>query len=165
MKRHGSSAPPRKDRLIREQVHDTYKTKRKLREPTTCPQCGAVYHGGRWQWASPPAGAAEHLCPACQRTQDQYPAGSVTLAGTFLDAHREEALNLARNTEAKEKASHPLKRIIGIETRDGRIVITTTDPHLARGIGEALYHAYDGELDFHYVEESDVLQVQWSRNL
>ena len=30
----------RGDRLIREHVHDPYKTRLKLTEPTVCPQCG-----------------------------------------------------------------------------------------------------------------------------
>jgi len=158
-----TSAPARRDRLLREQVHDTYKSRRKLAEPTLCPGCGAVYHGGRWQWARKPAKAEEHTCPACHRTADKYPAGSVTLSGSFLDQHREEILNLARNAGERAKAEHPLKRIIGIEERDGRIVITTTDPHLARGIGEALHHAYNGELDFRYADDTELLRVSWKR--
>ena len=27
---------------------DPYKSVKKQLEPTVCPQCGAVYHGGRW---------------------------------------------------------------------------------------------------------------------
>ena len=41
----------RGDRLMRERVHDPYKTRLKLRDPTLCPQCGAVYSKGRWHWA------------------------------------------------------------------------------------------------------------------
>ncbi|MDF2781538.1 MAG: ATPase, partial [Geminicoccaceae bacterium] len=37
-----------------------------------------------------------------------------------------------------------------IEERDGALVVRTTDIHLPRRIGEALHHAYRGELDFHY---------------
>ncbi len=161
--RNQNSGTPRRDRLIQEQVHDTYKSRRKLREPTICPRCGAVYHGGRWQWASRPAAATEQTCPACHRIQDKYPAGSVALSGPFLQAHREEILNVARNAEARAKTTHPLKRIIDIEAEGEGVLITTTDPHLARAIGEALHHAYAGELDFHYADESNILRVQWKR--
>jgi NMD protein affecting ribosome stability and mRNA decay len=153
----------RRDRLIQEQVHDAYKSKRKLPEPTVCPQCGAVYHGGRWQWASRPATPHEYTCPACHRIRDKYPAGSVTLSGTFLSTHRDEVLNVVRNAEARAKADHPLKRIIGIEDQAEGILVTTTDPHLARGIGEALHRACSGELQLHYAEESDILRVHWKR--
>lgn len=35
--------PIRHDRLVQEQVHDTYKSKHKPVEPMRCPQCGAVF--------------------------------------------------------------------------------------------------------------------------
>ena len=53
---------PRRDRLIRERIHDPYKTRLKLPEPTVCPQCGAVYHDGRWDWATRPEPAHEEVC-------------------------------------------------------------------------------------------------------
>ena len=44
--------PERRDRLLREQVHDTYKQRGQLKEPTRCPGCGAVYRKGRWSWTA-----------------------------------------------------------------------------------------------------------------
>jgi len=158
-----NQSPPRKNRLLREHVHDTYKFKRKPSEPTVCPACRAVYFGGRWQWIAQPADAEAHTCPACHRIQDKYPAGSLTLSGEFLTTHRDEILNLARNTAEGAKAEHPLKRIIAIEDAAGSVVITTTDAHLARGIGEALYRAYSGDLDLRYLDDSDLLRVTWTR--
>lgn len=152
-----------RDRLIREHDHNTYKSKRKLTEPTVCTTCGAVFHEGRWTWATSPPGAHETLCPACERVRDHYPAGYVTLRGEFLQDHREELLGLVHNIESREKAEHPLKRIIGMEDRDGAVLITTTDIHLARTIGDALHHAYEGKLDYQYAEESNILHVSWER--
>ena len=43
-------------------------------------------------------------------------------------------------------------------------MVTTTDIHLARGIGEALEHAYQGELEFHYNEGENLLRVHWARD-
>jgi hypothetical protein len=42
-------------------------------------------------------------------------------------------------------------------------VITTTDIHLPRRIGEALHRAYEGDLDFHYEEEAYSIRVTWRR--
>jgi hypothetical protein len=103
------------------------------------------------------------MCPACHRIQDKYPAGFLTLEGPFLQEHKEELLHLARNEETKEKGEHPLHRIIHMEEKDESILITTTDIHLPRRIGEALRRAYEGELDFHYIEESNILRVRWKR--
>jgi NMD protein affecting ribosome stability and mRNA decay len=155
--------PVRRDRMVQETRHDTYQLKHKLPEPTVCPQCGAVFHEGRWQWLPKPAGAHEEMCPACHRIHDEFPAGYVTVGGSFFKDHREELMHLARNEEARARAEHPLKRIMKIENLDDSIEITTTDIHLARGIGEALHHAYQGELEFRYNEQENLLRVVWER--
>jgi NMD protein affecting ribosome stability and mRNA decay len=144
------SGVQRHDRLLQEWEHDTYKSKHKLAEPTACPECGAVFHGGRWQWGEAPTDAEQSLCPACHRIQDRVPAGFLSLAGEFLAEHREEIMNLIRHVEEREKSAHPLKRIMGVEEQADGALVTFTDPHLARGVGEALHNAYKGELDFAY---------------
>ncbi len=155
---------PRMDRMIREHVHDPYKTRLKLAEPTVCPECGAVFHKGRWQWsATPPRDAHEEMCQACHRTKDKYPAGTLTLTGDFVGSHKDEIVHLIRHQEELEKGEHPLHRIMNIEQEPGQIVVNTTDIHLPRRIGEALHHAYKGDLDFRYEEEAYFLRVKWSR--
>lgn len=153
----------RRDRLIHEREHDPYKARRHLHDPTACPDCGAVFRDGRWRWGSAPFDAPRALCPACQRARDRYPAGLVTLRGDFVRAHREELLHLARAVEAREKAEHPIQRILDVEDQEEGLLLTTADMHLARAIGEAIHHAHHGELDFHYVEEDSRLRVTWSR--
>ncbi len=154
---------PRGDRRIQEYEHDTYKTKGKLPEPTACPQCGAVFHKGRWTWDPKPQGAHETLCPACHRIKDHYPKGLLTLKGAFLAQHYDEIHGLVRNEEAKEKAEHPLSRIMKIEQQDDATVISTTDTHLPRRIGETLHHAYEGEFNFHYDQGEEFIRVFWER--
>lgn len=163
------STPPgfrliaRHDGIFEEQVHDTYQTKGKLPEPTVCPKCSAVFHKGRWQWLGVPANAHQHNCPACQRILEHQPAGFVTLAGEFFVTHRDEIVSLIHNVEKKEKTEHPLKRIMATEEEDNGVLITTTDIHLARGIGEAIHHAFQGDLEFHYNPAENLLRVNWSR--
>lgn len=149
--------------IFQEQIHDTYQTKGKIPEPAVCPQCNAVFHKGRWQWLGVPANAHQHNCPACQRIHDHYPAGFLTLQGDFFHAHRDEIVSLIHNIEKKEKAEHPLKRVMAIEEKNDEALITTTDIHLARGIGEAIHHAYQGDLEFHYNPAENLLRVNWSR--
>jgi NMD protein affecting ribosome stability and mRNA decay len=155
----------RMDRLIHERVHDPYKTKSKLREPTVCPVCNAVFKEGRWQWAdSWPIDAHRQTCQACHRTKDAYPAGMVIVTGSFALIHKAEILNLARHQEAQEKREHPLHRIMQIEEKPNSIIIKTTDIHLPRSIGEALRHAYKGKLELRYTVESHFIEVKWSRD-
>jgi len=155
--------PIRRDRLLQEAVHDTYKTKGKLPEPTVCPDCGAVFHAGHWQWLDKPKDAHQTTCPACHRMHDHFPSGYVTLSGEFLATHEPEILQLIRHHETREKAEHPLQRIMAIEKTEHGTVVTTTDIHLARGLGDALHHAYQGELEFHYNPEQNLLRVNWNR--
>ena len=150
--------------MLAERVHDTYRTRAKLPTPTLCGECGAVFAKGRWQWLLPPPERAHAgTCPACHRIHDRFPAGYVKLIGVFLAAHREELIDLARNFEKKEKSEHPLQRIMDVVEENGGVLITTTDIHLAHGIGEALHNAYKGKLDSRYNREEKLLRVHWSR--
>jgi NMD protein affecting ribosome stability and mRNA decay len=153
----------RRDQLHEERDHDTYKSAHKLPEPTVCSACGAVYHAGRWQWGDRPPGAHEVLCAACQRIKDRFPAGFVDIGGSFFAEHRDELLSLLHHHEAHEKAEHPLARIIAIDDTDTGVLVTTTDIHLARDLGEALHHAYQGELELHYNDAEELLRVHWRR--
>ncbi len=157
----GGFHPIRRDRLLQEHVHDAYQIKGKMHEPAYCPSCGAVYHQGRWQWMAVPEDATKHSCPACMRIHDHFPAGYLTMSGNFFASHRDEIMHLVHNEEKRERAEHPLKRIMDAEDRDGMTTITTTDIHLARMMGEALHRAYQGELEFHYNPEQNLLRVTW----
>lgn len=153
----------RRDRTVQEYQHDTYKLRGKLKEPTACPDCGAVFHKGRWMWGPAPKGAEQATCPACHRMRDKYPKGFVTIKGPFKDEQHEQVIGIVKNTEEKEKKEHPLSRIMAIESQREGLVISTTDTHLPRRIGEALKHAYHGELELHYDQDEDFVRVTWTR--
>lgn len=152
-------------RAQQDRILDPYKRSAKLHEPTLCPQCRAVYHRGRWQWMEPPEGAEETLCQACHRTNDRYPAGLVTLAGPFVAAHKDEMIRLVRHQEEAERPEHPLNRIMGIEQEaPDRLVVSTTDIHLPRRIGEAVTRAYHGAVTEHFDEGGYFVRVNWRRD-
>ena len=153
----------RDTRIYDERSHDPYQAKGKLPEPTYCPDCKAVYLKGNWHWQAVPEGAHAHVCPACQRIRDRVPAGYLTLKGGYVTTHKQDILNLARNVEEREKAQHPLIRIMAVEEQPDAISITVTDQHLARAVGEAVRHAHQGDLDLHYTKENDILRVTWQR--
>ena len=145
-------------------VHDDpYLERAKPRGPAACPDCGAVYRRGRWQWGEASERARPHLCPACRRTRENEPAGTIRLSGPFFAAHRAELLALVRNAESREKRLHPLQRVMGLrETRDG-LEVATTDVHLARRIGDALASAHRGNLQIRYSPSEYRVRVTWSR--
>jgi NMD protein affecting ribosome stability and mRNA decay len=153
----------RRDRFVQEYQHDSYKLPGKMKEPTVCPKCRAVYHKGRWIWSAPPADAHETLCPACHRIQDKYPKGFLTLKGTFPRQEHEQIMGVVKNTEDKENKEHPLARIMAIEEKPEGVVVSATDTHLPRAIGEALKHAYHGELTVKYDQDEEFVRVTWTR--
>ncbi len=153
----------RRDRLVQEKRHDTYREDKKWPEPTVCTVCNSVYIEGRWTWYEPPFKANQVVCPACQRIADNYPAGQLELKGSFFAKHREEMLNLIRNEEKLEKNEHPLERIMDITEDQDQTLITTTGIHIARRIGKALSRAYQGELSFTYGDGEKTIRMLWSR--
>ena len=157
---HGKS---HRDRQIEDVAHDPYHARSKPAEPAVCPQCGLIYHKGRWQRAARPEKANEHLCPACHRVNDRAPAGYITLSGPYVGAHGEELQRLIRNEEAREAQDHPLQRIMQIESAQGVLTVTTTDVHLARRIGDALHGAFQGELTVKYNPDEYLVRVSWTR--
>ncbi len=162
----GSPRPGYRGRRIdgraqQDHMLDPYQAQHKLKEPTVCPTCGAVYHKGRWQWGQRPAEAHEEPCPACRRIAEELPAGTVTLHGAFAREHKDEITGLARHEEAAEKREHPLNRIIAIADTPEGLVIDTTDIHLPRRLGEAVRRAFHGTLAMHFDDAEYFVRVDW----
>jgi NMD protein affecting ribosome stability and mRNA decay len=153
----------RRDRLVKEKQHDTYKESGKWPEPTMCTECKALFLDGRWSWKKPPVDSNRVICPACQRIADNYPAGHIEIKGPFLKQHREEMLNLIRNEEKQENGEHPMERIMSIVDKKDHTFVTTTGVHMARRIGDALSRAYRGDLDFQYGNAEKSIRVYWHR--
>lgn len=160
---HPAGAPLRGRGVIVEREHDAYRERLKPAEPAACPHCRAVFLEGRWQWTEVPQGAFEHLCPACRRIRDHFPAGFVALDGDFFRQHRDEVMQRVQRFAAHERSEHPLERLMSTDERDGHVLLTTTGTHLARGIGEALHQAFKGELRFNHERGQALLRVHWRR--
>jgi hypothetical protein len=88
------------------------------------------------------------------------------VAGRFVAAHREELEQLVRNVEEREKAEHPLKRIVAVLDEDEGFSVTTTDAKLVQTMGRALQRAYEGELVHPgtTAEKGNLVRVQWTRD-
>jgi NMD protein affecting ribosome stability and mRNA decay len=157
---------PKRDTGVRSanDEDDPYREAQRPPEPTVCPKCKAAFIGGRWTWEKPEGDVGEQVCPACQRIQDKFPAGYVTLKGDFFKQHRDEIVGLIEGHEKKEKAARPLQRIMDMdEKRDGSFEVTTTDSHLARGIAEAIHSAYKGDLKLRYSRDENLVRAIWKR--
>ena len=138
---------------------------RKLPELAVCPECRASYRNGRWTWKAAPADAYEHLCPACERIADDYPAGVLHVGGAFAAEHRDELVALIRKHEERERAAHPLNRLMSIEDEGSGFLVKTTYANLVQSLGRALEKAYDGRLEHPPTsgERDSLVRVRWSR--
>jgi len=151
----------RRDRLVKEKRHDTYRERKKRTEPTVCTVCRAVFVGGRWTWNEPPVDASTDVCPACMRIADDFPAGYVEFKGHFFQQRQDEIMNLVSNEEKLEKGEHPMERVMKIIPQQGQTLITTTGVHIARRLGEAVARAYQGDLTFNYGDNEKSIRVEW----
>jgi hypothetical protein len=140
---------------------DPYKDLGKLATPAICPQCGAIYRGGRWQWGPRPVDAREAVCQACHRSNDNHPAGVVTLSGSLVRANRAEITRIVDEQGLAEKRERPANRIIGIDQGEERVVITTTDIQLPHRIGAAMRRTFEGALDHRFDETEYLMRVNW----
>lgn len=154
-----AKTPPHSRRIHREAPP-------KLPEPTVCPSCSASYRKGRWTWDAAADGAEEHLCPACQRIESGYPAGVLHVEGAFVEAHRQDLEHLVRNIEKRERALHPMRRIIEIQDEGTGFMVTVTDADLAMSFGRALTSAYDGEFEHPptTADTENLVRVRWTRD-
>jgi len=144
---------------------DPYKHPGKLVGPANCPQCGAIYRSGRWQWGPRATDGQETVCQACHRGNDNHPAGIVMLTGGFVRPNRAELVHLAGEQGLAEKRERPANRIIGIEQSGDRVVITTTDIQLPHRIGAAMLRTFQGTLDHHFDGTDYLMRVNWHRDV
>jgi len=144
-----------------------YHEDRKFPEPTVCPRCNIVYRNGRWQDGDrPTAGDSLHSshCPACRREIDRLPAGLLFLSGEYLDRHRKEILNIARNQAAAAASHRPLQRVMWIEDSRDATEVATTNSHLALRIGKAIESACKGLLKIKHADDTPLVRVYWQRD-
>ena len=153
----------RHEQLYAPRHDDPYLDAGKPAQDARCPECGVIFHKGRWAWGPSPKDAVAMKCPACLRIHDQFPGGYVTLKGPFVQEHRDELKKLVQAREAHEKAEHPLERVMDIGERAGSLEITTTGNHLARAIGNAVRAAYDGNLKVRYESDENLVRAVWTR--
>ena len=143
-------------------ILDPYQARQKPAEGAVCPECGALYWDGRWQWPVAARNAAQQICPACRRISDKFPAGVVTLRGRLPQPQQDDLVRLVRHQEEAEKAEHPLNRIIGIDETAQGLVVTTTDIHLPPRIGEVVRRAFHGALDIEFDSDEYFVRVNWT---
>ncbi len=159
---------------------------RKMAAAQLCTRCEAVWYDGHWHTA--PALAATLrakkkaavkgskkplLCNEC-RIAVNGPAdpkqarfeGQLTLEGLTDDKEKAEILATARNFGKKQTKRDPEDRVIAIDDRGARVVITTTENQTAVGMGKAIAASHKGgDLVISWSKTDLPARVRWTRKL
>jgi NMD protein affecting ribosome stability and mRNA decay len=140
-------------------------------EMAVCATCKAIYKNKRWFYDEDMY--REHYsketthrvtCPGCQKVQDHYYEGVLTLEGEFLAQHKDEIVTLINREAAKVSQKNPLDRVIQtVPEGSDRLIVETTTEKLAQRLGKAVYRAYKGHLDFRWSHMNKFVRVYWSR--
>jgi hypothetical protein len=142
-------------------------------EPLVCTRCGVRWVHRRWvaatqaarESADPARPPNPTLCPACRQAIAGVPGGFVVLEGAFLGAHRAAIESLIDNEAHRAAQDNPLARVLRTATDDaGRLVVSTTTPHLALRIGRALRRAAGGRARYDFSHENPLARVWWRRD-
>lgn len=149
------------------------KETRKLSAAQLCGRCDAVWFDGHWHTSPKLAAALKAkkklsgksgkpvLCYECHLavngpadpTKMQF-GGELTLDGLEDPAEKAKILSTCRNFGARANKRNPEERIIGIDDRKARVVITVSHNQMAVGMGKAVDAAFKG----------GKLRIVWSKD-
>jgi NMD protein affecting ribosome stability and mRNA decay len=140
-------------------------------EMAICTTCKAIYKNKRWLYDEdlyrehfPKETTNRVTCPGCQKVQDHYYEGVLTLEGEFLTRHKDEIVTLINREAEKVSQKNPLDRVIQmVPEGNDRLIVETTTEKLAQRLGKAVYRAYKGSLDFRWSHMNKFVRVYWSR--
>jgi hypothetical protein len=154
---------------------------RKASSARLCERCGAVYMDGHWHTSpglSAKLKAAKRImsgkhpqtCIECewaehgQRGKAAGFEGEVTLDGLKDPAEKSAVLATVRNFGKRAVKRDPQDRIIAIDDRGERVVVTTTENQMAAGIGRTVAAAFKGgKLKIVWSDDDLPVRVHWTR--
>jgi len=129
-----------------------------------CPECGALFHQGRWRWGLPYISAGQRVCPACARMAGGIPAGMLVVPADAVGGDGDTILFLIRHAAGAERQDDPLRRIMGVtETAGQGITVTTADAGLPAALGRRLMAALGGEMTMDAPDSQGFVRVLWHR--
>lgn len=158
---------------------------RKMSSSQLCSRCDAVWYDGHWhtspllaaklkaerKGASVGKATKDVLCNEChyavhgpaEPTLALY-EGQVTLDGLMDAAEKAEVLATVRNFGKRATKRDSEDRIISIDDRGVRVVITTTENQMAVGLGKAVHAAFKGgKLRIVWSKDDLPARVYWVR--
>lgn len=158
------------------------KEKRKMTGLKLCTRCEAVWYDGHWHNAPNLAAAIKAKRKASKPAKDLYceecryavhgPAdkksalfeGELTLDGLVDKKEKAEILATVRNAAKRAQRRDPEDRIVAIDDRGERVVVTTTENQLAVALGKAVDASHKGgKLRITWSSDDLPARAHWTR--
>ena len=147
-----------------------------------CSRCEAVYYDGHWHTAPNLAAALKAkrkvskptkdlFCDECRYAVHGHPdaksalfEGELTLDGLIDKGEKAEILATVRNAAKRATKRDPEARIVAIDDRGERVVVTVTENQLAVSLGKAVDASHKGgKLRIAWSSDDLPARVHWTR--
>jgi 5-methylcytosine-specific restriction endonuclease McrA len=139
----------------------------RLREPTACERCGAIFMKRSWRQDHKVTlalldRAAWTVCPACEQAKAKMGQGRVLVRGKFALANEEAVRARIRNVAARAGFTQPSRRVVSVDREGDALEVLTTSQKLAHRIVNELKKAFRGRATFNWSDDGTLLAV-WRR--
>lgn len=147
-----------------------------------CARCEAVWYDGHWHVAPNLAAALKAKRKTAKPAKDVFceecryavhgPAGGksglfegeLTLDGLVGAKEKAEILATVRNAAKRAQKRDPLSRVVAIDDRGERVVVTVTENQLAVALGKAVDASHKGgKLRISWSSQDLPARVHWTR--
>lgn len=139
----------------------------RLKEPTACEKCGAIFAKRTWRrdhkmtlalldkagWA---------VCPACEQAKTQEYWGRVVIRGAFPAAHEIAIRERIANVADRAQATQPERRLVSVDRQGDEIEVLTTSQKLAHRIVHELKKAFRGRATYAWSDDGSLFAT-WQR--
>jgi len=138
----------------------------RLREPSVCERCGAIYERKTWRANRRPAGALLDtanwtVCPGCaQAAQDVY-FGRVLISGRGAMQRREAIERRIANVTRLAAARQPERKLVSQEWEGENLEVLTTSQKLAHRIAKELVKTFGGKAVYKWSDDDGSLFAAW----
>ena len=138
---------------------------KRLREPSACERCGAVFSRRVWRRGA----AVSHAllaraywttCPACEQTRRGEAFGRIRIRGDVARAHEDLIRRRIANVASRAATSQPERRVVSIDRQGDVLEVRTTSQKLAHRIVHELKKVLGGRATYDWSDDRS-LSATW----
>lgn len=139
----------------------------RMREPSACEQCGAIFVRRSWRQDRRVTialldRAAWVVCPACEQARRSEGQGRILVRGRFAFAHDSDIRARIRNVAGRAMFSQSQRRVVSMDRQGDVLEVLTTSQKLAHRIVHELKKAFRGSASYHWSDDGTLLAT-WRR--